>query len=80
MDKYFVIEIEVMKDGAVAKAISDGKARDEAISQFHQTLASAVINDNVKSVFVEVKDCYGNSVAREYDAKPEPEPTPEVEE
>lgn len=63
---YFVVEIEVMKDGAVAKAISDGKTQAQALSQYHQTFASAVINDNVKSVFCEVKDSYGNTYIKEY--------------
>ena len=77
--KYFVVEIEVMKDGSIARAISEAKEREQAISQFHQTLASAVITENVESVYCEVKDLYGNVVLKESNIKPtpEPEPTPE---
>ena len=77
--KYFVLEIEVMKDGSIAKAISEAKEREQAVSQFHQTLASAVITEDVASVYCEVKDLYGNVVLKELNIKPtpEPEPTPE---
>lgn len=77
--RYFVVEIEVMKDGSIARAISEAKEREQAISQFHQTLASAVITENVESVYCEVKDLYGNVVLKELNIKPtpEPEPTPE---
>ena len=75
--KYFVLEIEVMKDGSIAKAISEAKEREQAVSQFHQTLASAVITENVESVYCEVKDLYGNVVLKELNIKPTPEPTPE---
>ena len=77
--KYFVLEIEVMKDGSIARAISEAKEREQAVSQFHQTLASAVITENVESVYCEVKDLYGNVVLKELNIKPtpEPEPTPE---
>ena len=77
--KYFVVEIEVMKNGAIARAISEAKEREQAISQFHQTLASAVITENVESVYCEVKDLYGNVVLKELNIKPQPEPTPEPE-
>ena len=77
--KYFIVEIEVMKDGSIARAISEAKEKEQAISQFHQTLASAVITENVESVYCEVKDLYGNVVLKELNIKPtpEPEPTPE---
>ena len=77
--KYFVLEIEVMKDGSIARAISEAKGREQAVSQFHQVLASAVITENVESVYCEVKDLYGNVVLKELNIKPtpEPEPTPE---
>ena len=73
--KYFVLEIEVMKDGSIAKAISEAKEREQAVSQFHQTLASAVITEDVESVYCEVKDLYGNVVLKELNIKPTPEPT-----
>ena len=77
--KYFVVEIEVMKDGSIARAISEAKEREQAVSQFHQTLASAVITENVESVYCEVKNLYGSVVLKELNIKPtpEPEPTPE---
>ena len=79
--KYFVVEIEAMKNGSIARAISEAKEREQAISQFHQTLASAVITEDVESVYCEVKDLYGNVVLKELNIKPqpEPEPTPEPE-
>ena len=73
--KYFVVEIEVMKNGSIARAISEAKEREQAISQFHQTLASAVITEDVESVYCEVKDLYGNVVLKELNIKPTPEPT-----
>ena len=73
--RYFVVEIEVMKDGSIARAISEAKEREQAISQFHQTLASAVITENVESAYCEVKDLYGNVVLKELNIKPTPEPT-----
>ena len=75
--KYFVLEIEVMKDGSIARAISEAKEREQAISQFHQTLASAVITGDVASVYCEVKDLYGNVVSKELNIKPQPTPEPE---
>ena len=77
--KYFVVEIEVMKNGSIARAISEAKEREQAVSQFHQTLASAVITEDVESVYCEVKDLYGNVVLKELNIKPTPEPetTPE---
>ena len=75
--KYFVVEIEVMKDGSIARAISEAKEREQAVSQFHQTLASAVITEDVASVYCEVKDLYGNVVLKELNIKPQPEPTHE---
>ena len=77
--KYFVVEIEVMKNGSIARAISEAKEREQAISQFHQTLASAVITEDVASVYCEVKDLYGNVVLKELNIKPTPgtEPAPE---
>lgn len=66
MNDFYVLEIEVMKNGTVAKAISDGKSKNNALSQFHQTLASAVINEDVKSVFCEVLDVFGNKIVEEY--------------
>ena len=79
--KYFVVEIEAMKNGSIARAISEAKEREQAVSQFHQTLASAVITEDVASVYCEVKDLYGNVVLQELNIKPqpEPEPTPEPE-
>ena len=74
--KYFVVEIEVMKDGSIARAISEAKEREQAVSQFHQTLASAVITEKVESVYCEVKDLYGNVVLKELNIKPTPEPEP----
>ena len=77
--KYFLVEIEVMKDGPIARAISDAKEREQAVSQFHQTLASAVITENVESVYCEVKDLFGNVVLKELNIKPQPEPEPTPE-
>lgn len=77
--KYFVVEIEVMKNGSIARAISEAKEKEQAISQFHQTLASAVITEDVESVYCEVKDLYGNVVLKELNIKPQPEPEPTPE-
>ena len=77
--KYFVVEIEVMKDGSIARAISEAKEKEQAISQFHQTLASAVITEDVVSAYCEVKDLYGNVILKELNIKPQPEPEPTPE-
>lgn len=69
MEIYFVIEIEKMKDATIPKAISGPMTKEAALSQFHQTLASAVINPNVDSVYCEVKDIMGNSIISEYRAQ-----------
>ena len=76
--KYFVVEIEVMKDGSIARAISEAKERQQAVSQFHQTLASAVITEDVVSVYCEVKDLYGNVVLKELNIKPQSKPESET--
>ena len=75
---YFVLEIEVMKDGSIARAISEAKERQQAVSQFHQTLASAVITEDVVSVYCEVKDLYGNVVLKELNIKPQSKPESET--
>lgn len=66
MRKFYVVEIEVMKNNTIAKAITERDDMTSAISQYHQTLASAVINSDIFSAYVEVIDNFGNVIKKEY--------------
>ena len=77
--KFYTEEITVMVDGTSAVAITEKATDIEARSSFHQSMASAMINENVASVHAEAK----NSVGGIYESAtwtapvPEPEPVPE---
>lgn len=63
---YFVLEIEKMKDGSIPKNIGEPKAKNEALSQYHQTLASAYINNDLLSIYCAVVDNFGNTIEDSY--------------
>ena len=79
--KFYTEEITVMVDGTSAVAITEKATDIEAMSAFHQIMASAMINENVASIHAEAK----NSVGGIYESStwtrpvepPAPEPTPE---
>ena len=56
---YFTEEISITNDGSVACAITPRESYNQAISAYHQILASATINTNVKKCYCEVKDDSG---------------------
>lgn len=57
--KFYVEEITVLKDGTSPIAITEKESEKEAISSFHQAMASAIINPNVASIHVEAKNDVG---------------------
>ena len=57
--KFYVEEITVLKDGTSAQAIYEKATEEEAISTFHQILASAYINPNVETCHAEAKNSVG---------------------
>lgn len=63
--KYYVEEITVLKDGTSPIAITEKASEKDAISSFHQAMASAIINPDVASIHVEAK----NSVGGIYESK-----------
>lgn len=62
---YYLIEISTTKDG-IAKAIWDKDTLDLAYMQLHQTLASAMANENVSNCMCMVIDGHGATMRHEY--------------
>ena len=54
--KFFVEEITVMADETEPIAITEKATEQEARSAYHQAMASAIINADVKSIHVEAKN------------------------
>ena len=69
--KFYTEEITVLKDGTSAHALTEKNSEAEALSTFHQALASAIVNPNVASIHAEAK----NSVGGIYDQKTWAAPT-----
>lgn len=57
--KYYVEQIAIGKDGVSAHAITEKNSKEEAISEFHSIMASAIVNPNVISIHVEAKNELG---------------------
>lgn len=57
--RYFVEEITILKDGSDPIAIFEKQTEQEARAAYHQAMASAIINPNVKSIHVEAKNEVG---------------------
>lgn len=73
--KYFTEEISVSKDGIVATAITERASKEDALSGFHQIMASAYINNNLASMYAEAKNSLGGKYDSElYKANIEPDP------
>ena len=73
---FYLIEITNMKDGTEPKAVWDKNSLNDAERQFHQTLASAMSNENVLSCLCMIIDSTGRTVKKEYyvkDIEPEEE-------
>lgn len=60
--RFYVEEITILKDGTSPVAITEKNNELEAKSYFHQAMASAIINDNVSSIHVEVKNEFGGII------------------
>ena len=66
MDRIYITEeIITMKDGTIAKALTEKANKNEALSTFHQIMASAIINSDVLMAYAEVKDNYGEIYIRD---------------
>ena len=64
--KFFVEEITTLKSGDVAAAITQKNTEEEAISAFHQVMASAIINPDVEAVFARAINNVGGEYGRDY--------------
>jgi hypothetical protein len=83
MDKYFLLEATELLDGTTAQAVWAYDDLNTAVMTFHQSLASAMANENVKHAMRLVVDGNGMPFRTEnWDrpVEPEPEPEPEPEE
>ena len=65
---FYLIEIS-NANGTIAKAIWDKNTLDEATMQLHQTLASAMANENVSSCLCEIINEKGAVQRHEYWAR-----------
>ena len=57
--RFYVEEITILKDGTSPITITEKASEEEARATFHQAMASAIINPNVASIHVEVKNEFG---------------------
>ena len=57
--RFYVEEITTLEDGTSPVAITEKVNEIEARASFHQTMASAMINEKVVSVHVEAKNELG---------------------
>lgn len=64
--KFFVEEITTLKSGDVAAAITQKNTEEEAISAFHQVMASAIINPDVEAVFARAINNVGGEYGSDY--------------
>lgn len=64
--QYFLIEISKTLNGQVAKAIWEKETLDLALMQLHQTLASAMANENVDYILVQIIDGRGANYRSEF--------------
>ena len=49
MNKFYLVSIQIMKDGTQAQSIFAYDSRTEAVSAFHSTLASNYASDALKA-------------------------------
>lgn len=82
---YYLVTVTTFKDGS-QDAISafEYETKDQAKMVFHQTMASAMANTNVKSAMCQILNEHGGAEIadlnmRFYQAPVEPEPEPEPE-
>ena len=83
MNKFYVIKLLTNTAGQGAPSVAEFDTYDNAIVNYHQTLASFHNAEDVLYAVVEVQNGIGNTVIKEIvDHIPElePEPEPETEE
>ena len=61
-ERYFIFEIEFLKNGSVAKAVNDRTSLDEAYSLFCQIQSSCFVNVDCKKFLLYLIDVDGNIV------------------
>lgn len=83
MNKFFVVLLAFEKETAKwsKKALYEYDTQDEAVKNFHQSLASYINSSTYSQCSVVVLDSFGNSIRSEYWTEPieeaeqeEPEP------
>ena len=62
---YYVIEIAIMKDGAVPKAIYGYDTVEGAVIHYHQSIASMMSDEQVSIVLAMILDEEGNVIQKE---------------
>jgi hypothetical protein len=84
MNKFFVVLLAFEKETEKwsKKALYEYDTQDEAVKNFHQSLAAYINSPTYSQCSVVVLDSFGNSIRSEYWTEPveEPEPEPEVTE
>lgn len=79
---YYEIEIQANNEGKESKGIYSYESRDEALTIFHQKMASGItagLAGNLSKVLNMIINEHGGTEVREYwEASVEPEPEPEV--
>jgi len=63
---FFLIDITTTKDGQIAKALWDYPDLDTAVMNFHQSIASAMANENVVSFLRQIIDEAGITYRQEH--------------
>ena len=76
MNKFFVVLLAYEKDAEKwsKKALYEYDTQDEAVKNFHQSLAAYINSPTYSRCSVVVLDSFGNSIRSEYWNEPEPEP------
>jgi len=74
---FYLNQITTDKDGVTAKALFDYETNDAAVISLHQTMASAMSNDNVNHAMCMIFTDAGIVLKQEnWDRPAEPEPEP----
>lgn len=69
--KYILVEITTLKDGVVAPGIIAYDEEQAALSAYYGTLASKMVDSNVKEVIVKLETSKGATLRRESWLEPE---------
>ena len=69
--QYFMIDITTTSDGQTSKALWDYSDFDTAVMNFHQSIASAMANENVVSLLRQIIDGSGIMLKQEHWVRPE---------